>query len=205
MQGYLNDIEHAATSVLKEIWREERELTLLQINLKRLKGRVQQDYQRAQSMMDDGETADDVMLGVGLHWDTYFGDDKKAYHMSENAEILGRRIQIHEFSRASLAGNLLQYAKQGISIVHQGPTNCPAGRTISGESLKNVIWQGRNQTMHYEEGRLNQPIISCFENLDRAFPGRFAAFRTQNMAFEIIKLLEWKDWAAFKKDMEELS
>lgn len=44
-----------------------------------------------------------------------------------------------EFAVDTLAGGLLQIAKQGISIVHGNPHNCPSGRRIGSLTLKSII------------------------------------------------------------------
>jgi hypothetical protein len=53
-------------------------------------------------------------------------------------------------SLAALSGALLQIAKQGISIEHRRPENCPNGRKVFGVDIKWLIWAGRNQAIHYE-------------------------------------------------------
>lgn len=91
-------------------------------------------------------------------------------------------IAVKEESIKALAGALLQIAKQGISTVHGKLNNCVDGRTIKNEPIKNIVWQGRNQSMHYEEGKFFQPIIDCFHNIE-------IQLRKENLAKEIVDLL----------------
>jgi hypothetical protein len=71
-------------------------------------------------MIDEVEFTDvaDVMLATGAHWETYFGPDKESYHVASEVGDLKQVVDLHAFSVASLAGSLLQHAKQGLSLVH---------------------------------------------------------------------------------------
>ena len=55
-------------------------------------------------------------------------------------------------SMSSLAGSVLQIAKQVLSLRHEGKPNIPASRTIGTQSIIEVIWEGRNHAMHWDEG-----------------------------------------------------
>lgn len=116
-------------------------------------------------------------------------------------------IQLHSESAKILCGSILQFAKQGISTVHKSLNNCPAGRTIGKECLKNIIWQGRNHAIHFEESPNHNPAVKqCFQNLEDFglcfcldnYPG-------ENMSKEIIRLLGWAGYTTFEEDMLLLS
>ncbi len=104
----------------------------------------------------------------------------------------------------SLAGALLQIAKQGISFKFHGFSSCPNGRRIgTHENLKNVIWQGRNQAMHYEEGRYNQNVRDCFQNLFNDFGTTFN-LGTNNLALAVIDILGWDSYSKYENDLISL-
>lgn len=92
-----------------------------------------------------------MMMGVGRYWENYFGPDKERHHKDVQVVQVEQAAAAHTFSIGSLSGALLQHPKQGISLVHSGPSSCPAGRAIGGSTLKDVIWQGRNQAIHWDE------------------------------------------------------
>src|SRR5205085_1103080 len=124
---------------------------------------------------------DDVMLATGMYWETYFGEDKELYHNDKEREELVNLIATHALSVGSLAGSLLQHAKQGVSLVHGKPEKCPAGRSVGSQDLKEVIWQGRNQAIHWEEGKFKQSLEKCFESLRKDFGPVFADYKKRNM------------------------
>ena len=109
-----------------------------------------------------------------------------------------------EFSLSIIAGSLLQIAKQGISIVHNGLKNCPNGRFIGNEPLKNIIWQGRNQTIHFEEGIYSKSVCNCFQNLETAFGVNFN-LGNRNLALEVVTLLRWKSYKNYENDLKLLT
>lgn len=104
----------------------------------------------------------------------------------------------------ALAGALLQIAKQGVSIRYGSLVLCPKGRAIgTNECLKNVIWQGRNQSMHYEEGTYHAPVQTCYSNLESDFGVQFT-LGTSNLALITIDLLGWSEYTQYENDMKSL-
>ena len=116
-------------------------------------------------------------------------------------------IRLHSESTKILCGSLLQFAKQGISIVHKNLSACPIGRNIGQETLKNIILQGRNHALHYEESpNHNQQVKQCFKNLED-FGLRFCLDNQpgENLSKGIIHLLGWSGYSTFEEDMLLLS
>ena len=204
MQQYLTDIEYAASSTIHSIWHELEEINKLDKDLQSLIRIAEDKYRRADNLQKS-EDIDDYMTGVGLMWDAYFTEDKEAFHKDKEIESKRQTFLTHEFAIASLSGSLLQMAKQGISIVHSGLVNCPDGRLIGTQKLKQVIWQGRNQSIHYEEGNFTPAVITCFDTLASEIDSKFNRYRTANLAFEIVNLLGWKSFSDFKTDMTQLA
>jgi hypothetical protein len=200
MQQYLNDIEYAATITIHAIWQEQVAINKLDKEIIRLVKIAEDKYKRADNLQQSDDI-DDYMMGIGLMWDSYFTEDKEAFHRDKDLEAKKQTYQTHEFAINSLSGSLLQIAKQGISIKHSGLPNCPNGRNIGTQFLKNVIWYARNQAIHFEEGNFNQQFVACFDNLSNDIAPRFNRFRTSSMAFEVVELLSWKTFNDFKNDM----
>jgi hypothetical protein len=71
--------------------------------------------------------------------------------------------------------------------------------------LKNVIWQARNQAMHWEEGRLNEAVQDCFTALAAEVDQKFSVYRMENMAFNVVQLLGWRTFQEFSAGMMSLS
>ena len=149
---------------------------------------------------------DDEGLSTFMHWDTYFGVDKERDHKAADYEQIAQRIAARQFSVAALSGNLLQYGKQGISL-HYGKkrVGCPEGRIVAGIPLHEIIWQARNQALHWEDGSFHDPTTKCFELLAKNVGAVFGEFTDRSMAFEVIELLGWDTAEAFLADMKLLS
>ncbi len=112
-------------------------------------------------------------------------------------------IMINEPSALIFAGSILQIAKQGISTVHQDLANSPNGRIIGSQPIKNVIWQSRNQAMHYEEHQFSNAVVSCFSILEDDFGNDYSEvkYRSENMSRKIIELLGWTNYDNYENDM----
>src|SRR5438552_3847782 len=94
-------------------------------------------------------------------------------------------------------------ARQLISTHHGGLTNCPNGRMVGHQPLKEVVWQGRNQAVHYEEDAPRQQVINCFNQLKADFGPQFEIANTppKNLAPQVVELLGWDDIDRFEADM----
>lgn len=113
-----------------------------------------------------------------------------------------------------LAGTVLQIAKQAISIRHGADiSDCMLqGRLISGTCVRDLIWIGRNQAMHFEEtNETKQPGIrksgwvDLFKILNTHHHGAFSlAPPFQSKAFEILQILGWSRFDRYESDMQDL-
>lgn len=106
-------------------------------------------------------------------------------------------------AHSAIAGAILQIAKQGISFIYGPLGNCPIGRAVGSQHLSNVIWQGRNQSMHYEEGANKPATIACFAALEADFGPGFQLGRT-NLAAEVLRVLGWVEYEVYEADMATL-
>lgn len=201
---YLSEIRHAVNIVVSEIYREQDVLNKTRNELDSLRKATNSEYRRAESLSSDPDL-DDEGLGTGAHWDTYFGVDKDRYEKNAEHEVIAQRVAARQFSVAALSGSLLQYGKQGISL-HYGKNRegCPDGRTICGLPISEIIWQSRNQALHWEDGTFDARTTKCFERLAESNQV-FARYSDRSLAFEVVKLLGWKDADAFFHDMQSLS
>ncbi|MDO9104523.1 MAG: hypothetical protein Q7U57_06130 [Methylovulum sp.] len=149
---------------------------------------------------------DDEGLGTLIHLDTYFGVDKDRHYKKAEYEEVVQRVAARQFSIAALSGSLLQYGKQGISL-HYGKKRdgCPDGRIVAGIPLSEIIWQARNQALHWEDGSFHEPTTKCFEYLTTNVDPVFEQFKDRSLASEIIGLLGWNNVEAFFNDMKLLN
>ncbi len=114
-------------------------------------------------------------------------------------------LDVRKFSTDALSGSALQNGKQGIALVHGRRGPFPDGRIIGTQSLSNIIWQSRNQALHWEDGSFTPPVNDCFEALANDIDPKFRDFKTRNMSSDVVTLLGWKEFADFERDMLLLS
>lgn len=204
MQTYLNEIEHAASVSIEAVWSERFEAEALESKIAKLTAEMEEGYRRA-SAFQEYEDPDDFMLGVGIYWDTYFGADKERYHAQDDVNTVQAKLSVRQFSLNSLSAGLLQYAKQGISIVHGGLGNCPHGRAVGSQHISSVIWQSRNQSLHWEEGNFRPPVVSCFSTLAAEIDQKFGQYINRNMAFDIVENFGWRSFQNFSNDLMSIA
>lgn len=202
---YLNEMEYAVTRVIESLWHEHDEAKELQIEIAKLRKVANDHYKRAQFIQQNAEDVDDQMLGVGIHWDTYFGEDKEQYHKSKDLDELEARLASREFSFSALSGTLLQYAKQGLSASFRESANWPDGRLVGTQHLKTIILESRNQSAHWEEGSPSQRVERCFETLIADMGSKFGEYKTKNLAFEVVSMLGWRSYVDFRNDLLSMS
>ena len=201
LEDYLDEIKYAVSRVIESIWHERVEAAALREEIDRLRKVAEENYSKAQYIQETAEDPDDVMLGVGIHWDTYFGEDKQQYYKTEELSVLVEKLATRDFSVSSLAGSLLQYAKQGLSAAYGKAGDWPNGRTVGSQSLKTIILAGRNQSEHWEEGDPGNAVKECFSILKAEFGEQFAFYDERNLAFELVDLLGWRSFDSFKADL----
>ena len=100
-------------------------------------------------------------------------------------------------------GALLQLSKQTVSIRHGAPPKWPRGRTIGSQPIRDVIWQGRNQAMHADEGKYSAKLLRVFAILEKDFGPRFhvSAGICTSRAREVVEILGWLDPQQFGTDL----
>jgi hypothetical protein len=205
MRDYLTEIEFAAGRLIPMVWEERTNLQTLEAELAELVRLVGQNYDRAADVAMNALDGEDVALATGMYWENYFGDDKARFHKDEDRKRLADQVAAHALSVSSIAAALLQFAKGGLSLAHGGFKNCPQGRALGGQFLKDVVWEGRNQAIHWEEGKPREATQRCFDSLSKDFGASFSEYRTRNMAMDIVAILGWTDFERFKADMLSLA
>jgi hypothetical protein len=133
-------------------------------------------------------------------WSTYSGLGVSQLSANNTLAVLA---VTHRLSAAALASALLQIAKQGISSVHVGPVSA-IGRMIGTQNLSVVIWEARNQAMHWETGEARKPTEACFVTLAREVDPKYAEYRERSLAFDVVEHLGWRNVEAFNTDLGSL-
>jgi len=196
LNDYLIQTKHAASSLIDLIRTEEialRDFLTSLSSFKRIHQILYNDFRRKESDPDDH--FDDFQV---MH--AFERQEQAREHvdsLENKIETLKISISSKEESIKTLSGALLQIAKQGISTVHRNLDNFPSDRIIRTEPMKNIIWQGRNQSLHYEEGTYRAPIVNCFNNLG-------LQLSAVNLAKEVIDLLNWTTYDNYQNNLTSL-
>lgn len=115
-----------------------------------------------------------------------------------------RAVQVTDQTMTIVAGTLLQIARQGLVTRYgQKIEDCPIeGRITSGAHIREIIWFGRNQAMHFDDSKPGS-WTSLFKTLDQHHPGKFTP-EPVSRSMAIIDLLGWMSFEQYEADMENL-
>ncbi|WP_271272858.1 hypothetical protein [Aliamphritea hakodatensis] len=200
MHQYLSDTEYAVKNLIELASNEETELQAKQSELSTLQKKVsmlQWDYQTS-DLNDD--FSDLYALNAFNRMATA---DKEMKLVQKEVVSLTSSLESKESALQAISGGILQIAKQGISASHGQKHKAPRGRPIGDTCLRDVIWESRNQAMHYEEGRYKKGVKAVFLSLKNEFGDSFCLETNhgKSCAKQILKLLGWYDYEAYLADM----
>lgn len=140
----------------------------------------------------------------------------------ENARLDRTRMKLQANERALetydvlinvAAGAMLQIARQVISMKNgQTRENSPKGRAIAGTCIRDLIWHGRNQAMHYEDTIITPPSgkpsswVDMFQKLNAQYPNRFVmTLPYKSCAIDVLDELGWTySYSTLEQDMRSL-
>ncbi|MBK6766505.1 MAG: hypothetical protein IPG71_09385 [bacterium] len=208
MRKYVTDTEWATRQLIALVYDEKKRLSLFQTQLDHIKktrdflywdfssSDLQEDFIDSQVQFKYVKLAEYVKNTQPLYEET----KEQVTEIEEHIANLDQSYRV-------ICGAILQIAKQGISTVHGRLHKCPTGRPIGSTALSVVIWQARNQTMHYEMNKYDPPVCDCFAILERECGPQFslASHGEENLAHHVIELLGWTDYSAFETDMFSLA
>lgn len=93
-------------------------------------------------------------------------------------------------SMSGLAGAVLQIGKQSLSLRHSGKPNLSGARTIGTQNIIEVIWEGRNHSMHWDEGAPKERVRNMLNAL--ASDLNITIENGKNNCLSILGALGWK-------------
>ncbi len=106
-------------------------------------------------------------------------------------------------SMSSLAGAVLQIAKQVLSLRYSKKYNINGARKIGSQSIVEVIWEGRNHAMHWDEKAPNQQVQDMLNALSSDLGITIEI--GNNNCLSILGALEWKSTDDVIKDLIALN
>ncbi|MQX70034.1 hypothetical protein [Sinorhizobium meliloti] len=201
--GYAEDTDYATRNLIHLISHEELELRRLIDALRTEEAKYkayQWDFETSEFHED---FSDAYVQGAFIRMATAHRDAEK---LRAQMSTLQASIGTRQAAIQAMCGALLQIAKQGISLVHGNLLAAPTGRLLSGIALKDIVWQARNQALHYEDGQFRQPVIDLFQRLEATFGQTFSltAHPQQSRAKQIVVLLGWTTYDEFHSDLKRL-
>lgn len=127
--------------------------------------------------------------------------DNEDFQKRERRRVLAR-LESETDSQDVLAGAVLQIAKQTISYRFGSKPTLADARTIGDQSIVEVIWQGRNHALHWEEKSPHPPVREMLEGLNRDF--EISLDLAENNSVAIVYLLDWKTVEDVIRDLQDL-
>lgn len=205
---FLQNTEFAARKLFEGISWELRKVSQLENEINQLMASAEDFRSLADKTAEEFEKGINVehtelaskLYIVRAAWAKTDANSKR----TELTELL-LEVKDKELSISTLAGAVLQMAKQGISIAYNYPERAPRVRRIAGIELAEIIWQGRNQAMHFECA-ITPAVEQVFKSLESTFGSRFSLTSNpnRNMAWYVLEVLEWFSYEKYASDMTEL-
>jgi len=105
-------------------------------------------------------------------------------------------------SMSSLAGAVLQISKQSLSLRYSGKPNITGARQIGSQSVVEVIWEGRNRAMHWDDGEPKERVRNMLNALSTDLGITIESGK--NNCLSILGALEWKTPGKVESDLRAL-
>jgi hypothetical protein len=203
MNKYIDETKYATSSLIELIWADFDKLEELNTHLKKLTAEFDVKYQ--------------IFLANEFHpaanyyhaqmAKAHIGIAKPKAELDNEIKEVSDSIDAKSASIAALSGAILQLAKQCISLKYGKPQNAPDGDSIGGILIKDIIFEGRNQSIHYENPReISDNVVAMFVKLDalRNDGNIWDAKSQTNFAFQIVNLLSWRTYSDFEAHLKSI-
>lgn len=200
MHQYLNDTEYAVKNLLQLATDEKRTLKELAPRLANVEAqfRVHKWDFESSDLNDDFSDAY-VMAAFGRMANAH----QEAATLQSQIAAIQASIGSHQQAIQAIAGAILQIAKQGISVVYGGLAGAPEGRKIGSLPIRDIVWQARNQALHFEEGSFSKAVTTLFSTLEVEHGPQFSLAQHANQcrAKQVLELLCWDSYERYLNDM----
>ena len=203
MHQYIMDTEFAVTSLIQLATAEENRLKELSTQLKSCEARLETCKWDFESSEFHDDFSDAYVMGAFARMAQA---DKEVQPLQREHQSLNISIATRQYSVQAISGSILQIAKHGISLCHGKTMAGPPGRAVGTTLVRDIIWCGRNQAIHYEEGTFNGPTTELFSKLVNEQGEHFSLtkFSKQSRAKQVLALLGWSNYARYLLDMQSL-
>lgn len=204
MKIYLDQTKFATQKLIEIINHDLKKLNNIQSRLDNLPATLDAHKQA----FELHEFSPDANHYYAIAMKAYDDKDKiqKELYLEMAAMLKEKDTNYH--SICALSGALLQIAKQGISTKYgRDVKEAPKGELLRGVPLRDIVWEGRNQSLHYEDCNPHAAVKSLFKNLKMKFEefGTWEPWDGTNYAARLIEILGWSDYDQYHNHMNSLS
>ncbi|MBR8177029.1 hypothetical protein [Burkholderia ambifaria] len=203
MNQYLTDTEFAVRNLIQIASAEENELKTKAVRLREIEAQLRVHKWDFETSDLNDDFSDAYVMAA---FQRMARAATEAHGLQQQLASLQASIGTHQQAIQAISGSILQVAKQGISIVHGGLPGAPEGRKIGSVSIRDIIWQARNQALHFEEENFKPPVINLFGTLTAEQGPSFslALHVRQSRAKQVVDLLGWSTYDTYVQDMQVL-
>lgn len=208
MHKYINDTQFAITSLLRLATAEEKErnekgkqLIGIEVPL-RLHRWDFEPSDLSEELSDASVRAARSLIEKGKQEAEGFRKNLLDQQASIQASI-----STHQLSQQVISGAILQIAQQGISVVYSDDLKtAPEGRQLCTVPVRDIIWQARNQALHYEKTTYQKSVVDLFSTLEKEGGAGFSLTNhpKQSRATQILELLGWVTYSDYLRDMNSI-
>lgn len=205
ISSYLLNTQYSVKKLLELIIEADKNIQLLN-DTKESRELIELKYAELAYEQSEGEFYErrDAAIIALLEFDELYSKQGITYSNIINIVKYSENVSEIKASAEVLSGSVLQIAKQGISSIYGvSKYDCElVGKKHFGSAtLLDVIWEGRNQSSHYEDRKFDEGVDQCFNALIE-YNNVFIDYKKgKNMAYEIIKLLNWLNYKEYQNDM----
>ena len=107
-----------------------------------------------------------------------------------------------EESMSVIAGAILQVGKQVLSYRHGAKGNLPTSRMVGTQHLTEVVWEGRNHAMHWEEHSPRPPVTAMLNAL--ATDLQVQIVPNSNNSWAILAAIGWTNENEMVAELKQL-
>lgn len=203
MSQYLRDTEFASKNLFKLATFEEGELEVLREKLMSAEKEFEANHILFRNSDLHEDSADPIVINA---YSRAMEAGSKVMSLKPKVKALMARVSSHQTAVQAISAAILQIAKQGISLEYGGRSAAPPGRALGSLCLRDVIWQGRNQSMHYDDDEPKEPVLILFKALAKQYGEQFSLvkYAKQSRAKQVLDVLGWKGYESYLHDMQEL-
>lgn len=203
MHQYLIDTEFAIENLVQLATDEEKTLKKLASRLVSVEAQFRAHKWDFESSDLNDDFSDAYVMAAFCRMAKAHQEDEA---LQSQIATLQASIGTHQQATQAIAAAILQIAKQGISFAHGGLAAAPQGRTIGTLPIRDIIWQARNQALHFEEGFSSKAVTALFSVLEAEHGIQFSLVQhaRQSRAKQVLGLLGWDGYENYLSDLNTL-